>query len=236
LVKESYHKKPYPETISLILDSEKLEGNDIVMNLQGQTLLNAPRERVWAALNDPAVLARCIDGVETLERVADNRFEGAMNVKVGPVRARFTGTVELTEIDPPNSYVIVGEGKGGMAGFAKGKADVRLADQQTESGSAGTLLSYTAQSTVGGKLAQLGARLVEGAARTYAESFFGKLKDEVEGGPAEVPVEAIVENIASAQTRPEPSPASDSERGLPPVAWGALIAIAVILLITWLVW
>ncbi|MGL6042587.1 MAG: CoxG family protein, partial [Sandaracinobacteroides sp.] len=147
------------------------------MQLQGETVINAARGSVWAALNDPLVLARCIDGVETLERVGANRFEGVLNAKVGPVRARFSGGVELTELDPPNRYVLVGEGKGGVAGFAKGTAEVVL----TDTADGGTLLTYDARSQVGGKLAQLGTRLVEGAAKGYAEGFFTAFKAEVEG-------------------------------------------------------
>lgn len=160
------------------------------MDLQGETFIAAPRTRVWEALNDPAVLARCIDGVESLDRVADNRFEGRMNAKVGPVRAAFTGGIELSEIDPPNSYVITGEGKGGVAGFAKGRAEVALADEIFGDGSTGTRLSYRAQSTVGGKLAQLGTRLIEGTARGYADIFFQRLKAEVEAPAAHAPAAA----------------------------------------------
>ncbi len=130
------------------------------MHLEGQTAINATRDAVWAALNDPQVLARCIEGVERLERTGENRFEGALTAKVGPVKARFTGGIELTEVDAPNRYVIVGEGKGGVAGFAKGSAEVVLEDAPDGA----TLLRYDARSQVGGKLSQLGTRLVEGAA------------------------------------------------------------------------
>lgn len=154
------------------------------MKLSGETIIEAARADVWAALMDSDVLARAIDGVETLERVPEDegeaaRFEGAMNAKVGPVRARFTGQVAITEANPPQRYVIRGEGKGGVAGFAKGSAAVEL----EETGPGGpTKLSYAADSQVGGKLAQLGARLVEGAAKGYAERFFQNFKTIVENG------------------------------------------------------
>lgn len=207
------------------------------MHLTGRTVINADRAAVWAALNDPEVLARAIDGVEKLERVGDTRFEGVLNAKVGPVKARFTGGIELTEIDAPNRYVIVGEGKGGVAGFAKGSAEVVLEDAPE----GGTLLSYDARSQVGGKLAQLGTRLVEGAARGYAESFFAAFKAEVEGGPADAPGQALDEDAAKPDTAPAASEAdiradavaaaaaaaTDAGRGLPGWVWiGGLVLLA----------
>ena len=207
------------------------------MHLTGRTVINADRAAVWAALNDPEVLARAIDGVEKLERVGDTRFEGVLNAKVGPVKARFTGGIELTEIDAPNRYVIVGEGKGGVAGFAKGSAEVVLEDAPE----GGTLLSYDARSQVGGKLAQLGTRLVEGAARGYAESFFAAFKAEVEGGPADAPGQALDEDAAKPDTAPAASEAAiradavaaaaaaatDAGRGLPGWVWiGGLVLLA----------
>ncbi|MBS3962155.1 MAG: carbon monoxide dehydrogenase subunit G, partial [Sandarakinorhabdus sp.] len=138
------------------------------METQGQSIINASRESIWAALVDPVILARCIDGVESLDALGDNRFAGVLNARVGPVKARFTGTVEMTEMDPPNRYVLVGEGKGGVAGFARGSAEIILTDHP----GGATMLTYVARSQVGGKLAQLGTRLIEGTARAYAESFF----------------------------------------------------------------
>lgn len=153
------------------------------MEMTGETLIAAPRQAVWDALNDPAVLARCIEGVETLERSADDegrtRFDGKMNAKVGPVRATFAGGVTVTDPDPPHRYVLVGEGKGGVAGFAKGQAEVVL-----DAADGGTLLKYVVTSSVGGKLAQLGSRLIEGTAKAYAASFFERFKTEVEGPAA----------------------------------------------------
>lgn len=208
------------------------------MQLQGETVINAARDRVWAALNDPDVLARCIEGVETLDRAGDNRFEGVLNAKVGPVKARFSGGVELTEIDAPNRYVLVGEGKGGVAGFAKGSAEVVLSD----TGDGATLLRYDARSQVGGKLAQLGTRLVEGAARGYAEAFFAAFKAEVEGeaaGPAQgAPSDAVpgavapeaapgADEIMAAAVSAASNAATNSARGLPGWVWiGGLVLLA----------
>ena len=179
------------------------------MDLKGETQIAAPREAVWAALNDPDVLARCIDGVESLTRDGENRFQGKLNAKVGPVRATFTGAVTLEDLDPPNGYTLVGEGKGGVAGFAKGSAVVSLSEATAADGTSATLLTYHAKSTVGGKLAQLGARLIEGTAKAYAESFFAKLKLELEGPPP------VAESVEADET-PEGG-------GLSPMTWGLLI-------------
>lgn len=189
------------------------------MELTGETRIEAPRQAVWDALCDPAILARCIDGVERLDAVGDNRFDGVLNAKVGPVKARFAGGVELTEMDPPNRYVLVGEGKGGVAGFAKGSAEVVLAD----AGDGATLLTYVARAQVGGKLAQLGTRLIEGTAKGYASSFFERFKQEVEKpvAAAETPTTAL-------------QPASDAvaSKGLSPLLWvGGLVALVVLILL-----
>jgi carbon monoxide dehydrogenase subunit G len=205
------------------------------MHLAGQTIIKATRDTVWDALNDPDVLASCIDGVESLHRTDANRFEGALTAKVGPVKARFTGGLELTEVDAPNRYVIVGEGKGGVAGFAKGSAEVVLED--TPEG--GTLLRYDARSQVGGKLAQLGTRLVEGAARGYAEAFFAAFKAHVESAAdpqpaapqpaAEAPSAAVASeaDVRSAAVAAAAAAATDSRRGLPGWVWvGGLVILA----------
>jgi uncharacterized protein len=214
------------------------------MELQGETLIAAPRERVWTALNDPEVLRRCIDGVESLEKVGDNRFEGKLNAKVGPVRASFTGGVDLQDLDRPNGYTIVGEGKGGVAGFAKGSAEVKLADVTLPEGATGTRLTYVARSTVGGKLAQLGARLIEGTARGYAETFFARLKTEVEGPGSADSVDtdaraAVAADAAEIPTTlaPEgPMPpmvarGANGRAGVPPAVWAA--ALLLVGLVAW---
>ncbi|MCS6986158.1 MAG: carbon monoxide dehydrogenase subunit G [Sphingomonadaceae bacterium] len=187
------------------------------MELSGEERIAAPRAAVWAALNDPQVLARCIDGVETLEPDGENRFKGVLDAKVGPVRARFQGTVTLTDIEAPHRYTLIGEGKGGVAGFAKGSADVRL----TETDDGHTVLSWVAKAQVGGRLAQLGARLVEGAARGYAEGFFRRFRAIVEA-PAAAP--------AVAEAAPEPAP----ERGIPAWAWAGALVAGVLAVLLWL--
>jgi len=214
------------------------------MDLKGESLIAAPRDVVWAALNDPAVLARCIDGVESLTAAADatgaTRLDGKMNARVGPVRATFAGGVTLTEVDAPNRYVLVGEGKGGVAGFAKGTAEVTLVDADVD-GSAGTRLDYTVSSSVGGKLAQLGARLIEGTARGYAETFFTRFKAEVEtpagvDAPAvEIPVTSPQIEATAAIPGSEVLALHDAKRrtGLSPLVWGAALILIVIVVLIW---
>jgi carbon monoxide dehydrogenase subunit G len=146
------------------------------MNLEGSVDIAAPRETVWAALNDPEVLKACIPGCQSLEKTSDASFEAVVKQKVGPVSATFTGLVDLTDLNPPESYRISGEGKGGAAGFAKGGADVKLEEIE-----GGTRLTYNAEAKVGGKIAQLGARLIDGFAKGMAEKFFATFKAQVEG-------------------------------------------------------
>lgn len=196
------------------------------MELTGESRIEAPRLAVWAALNDETVLARCIDGVESLDRtVGDDgvpRFEGRMNARVGPVRAIFTGSIILTELDPPHRYVLVGEGKGGVAGFAKGQAEVVLDEDDDGSGGAATRLRYTVTSSVGGKLAQLGSRLIEGAAKGYAATFFERFKAIVE-----TPVEA------AAAADPVVEPVVPAAGGIPPLVWGGALILGVAALLLW---
>jgi carbon monoxide dehydrogenase subunit G len=135
----------------------------MAMTMNGEIQLNAPRDVVWARLNDPEVLKACIPGCEELEVTEDNGFRAVAKVKVGPISARFSGRVALSDLDPPNGYRIAGEG--GIAGFAKGGASVKLADKD-----GGTSLAYEVQ--IGGKLAQLGQRLISGTAKKLADQFF----------------------------------------------------------------
>ena len=144
------------------------------MDISGEFTIPAPRERVWVALNDPQVLARCIPGCEELQRTGENAFDAKMTAKIGPVKARFDTSIELSDINEPQSYTIYGQGKGGPAGFGKGAAQVVLEDQGTE-----TVLRYTADLQVGGKLAQIGSRLVGGAARKIANDFFSRFVEEL---------------------------------------------------------
>jgi len=149
------------------------------MQMQGQRSINASREAVWRALNDAEVLKACIPGCDELEKTSGTTFEASVVQKVGPMKARFKGSVELSDIVRGERYTITGEGKGGAAGFAKGGATVHLSDDEQ-----GTLLVYEAEAKVGGKLAQLGSRLIDGFARKMADEFFTRFQEAVEG-PAE---------------------------------------------------
>lgn len=150
------------------------------MELTGQHKIPASREKVWEALNDPELLKECITGCQRLEKVDDSHMTATVQAKVGPVKAKFDATVEIVDPVAPERYTLVGEGKGGVAGFAKGSADVAL----TEDGPDATILDYTARATVGGKLAQLGSRLVDSTAKKYAADFFAALSEKL-SGPAE---------------------------------------------------
>ncbi|MEM6487143.1 MAG: SRPBCC domain-containing protein [Pseudomonadota bacterium] len=176
------------------------------MELTGERMIAAERAAVWAALNDADVLASCIPGCEQMAWVGDNALEAQVTQKVGPVKAKFKGAVSLQDVVVEESYRLVGEGKGGAAGFAKGGAAVKLTDAE-----GGTLLSYTAEAKVGGKLAQLGSRLIDGFARKMADEFFDRFKSAVEGpqaaddtaeNGAEAPADAPA-TVAAPQT---PSP------------------------------
>lgn len=144
------------------------------MDMTGSVRIAATRDTVWQALNDAEVLARCIPGCETLEREGDDAFVAKVRAKIGPISAKFSGKVTLRDIDPGRAYTLVGEGNGGVAGFAKGEARVSLSDDDDD----GTLLAYTAKAQVGGKLAQLGARLVDAAAAKISDDFFAKFGAE----------------------------------------------------------
>jgi carbon monoxide dehydrogenase subunit G len=141
----------------------------MAMTMTGEVQLPADRNTVWTKLNDPEVLKSCIPGCEQLDRNAENEFQAVASVKVGPVKARWKGKVRLSDLDPPNSYRISGEGEGGVAGFAKGQATVSLGDKD-----GGTLLTYNVEAQIGGKLAQLGQRLINSAAKKTADDFFAK--------------------------------------------------------------
>ena len=220
------------------------------MDLSGEVTIFAPRAAVWAALNDPAVLARCIEGCESLVATAPDRFEGRVTAKVGPVRATFGGVVSIADAVPPARYRLIGEGKGGAAGFARGEADVTLA----EDAPATTRLSYAARATVGGKLAQLGGRLIEGTAKTYADRFFAALKAELEQGGASIPViaepaptlglaaepadigpDAAMAELVEEQPMLVPPIAPPEPRGGVPLAvWAGALAVLTLLLLAYL--
>ena len=141
----------------------------MALTMSGEVQLPADRATVWEKLNDPSVLRACVPGCEQLDKLSDCEFQAVAVTKIGPVKARWKGKVRLTDLDPPNGYRISGEGEGGVAGFAKGGALVSLADRD-----GGTLLSYTVDAQIGGRIAQLGQRLVVGASRKIADEFFTK--------------------------------------------------------------
>jgi carbon monoxide dehydrogenase subunit G len=166
------------------------------MDMTGEYRIAAPREAVWAGLNDPAILQACIPGCETLEKTGDNEFKATVRIKIGPVSARFGGKVTLTDLDPPNGYRIVGEGSGGAAGFAKGGATVNLTSEGSE-----TILRYKADAQVGGKLAQVGSRLIEGTSNKLAGEFFSAFAEKVQAGSVP-PIADALPGEASAATQP----------------------------------
>lgn len=178
------------------------------MELTGEQLIPAPRAKVWDALYDPDILRQCIAGCETVTKTSDTEFEATVQVKVGPVKAKFKGKVTLTDLDPPNSCTINGEAQGGVAaGFGKGNAKVQLAD--AENGA--TKLTYSVQAQVGGKLAQIGARLIDGVAAKMAEDFFAKFNQIVAAPQDAAQIAETAKDMANA----EPIAASASLDALP---------------------
>src|SRR5260370_29580589 len=153
------------------------------MEIKGEYKSAAPRDKFFAALNDPAILQACIPGCESLEKKSETEMKAKVRLRIGPVSANFAGKVTLSDIDPPNGYRISGEGQGGVAGFAKGGAVVTLRDD-----GGATVLDYNVDAQVGGKIPQVGARLIDGTARKLAAEFFGTLPPTIVGPPAPVPV------------------------------------------------
>ena len=194
------------------------------MEMTGHYQIPASREKVWAALNDPVVLKACIPGCEDLEKLSDTEMTATVKAKVGPVSATFTGNVTLSNLNPPKSCTITGEGKGGPAGFAKGGADVTLAEDD-----GATLLTYTAKAQVGGKLAQVGARLIDAAAKQMADQFFAAFAEKVGAEDGFAAVEHEVEEVIKiAEERAEVAAARGFLGG--PQMWG-LIALAVVVVV-----
>ncbi|WP_020590692.1 SRPBCC family protein [Kiloniella laminariae] len=144
------------------------------MEMEGQQLIPASQDKVWGALNDPEILQRSIPGCDSVEKTSDTELQASLTAKVGPVKAKFKGQVTLSDLDPPNGYTLTGEGKGGAAGFGKGQARVTLEQQDGQ-----TLLTYSVNAKVGGKLAQIGSRLVDAAAKKMADDFFAKFTEIV---------------------------------------------------------
>lgn len=193
------------------------------MDMSGSQQIAASRSAVWTALNDADVLKQCIPGCQTLEAGSDNSFTATVQAKVGPVSAKFAGKVTLTDIDPPNGYTLSGEGSGGVAGFAKGSAKVKLSDQD-----GGTLLSYDVKAQVGGKLAQIGARLIDGAAAKMAEDFFSRFKEVVMAREAAAAPQPADEASPVVKPSTPPQPATG---GLSPWLWAPGLVIMVLIVL-----
>ena len=208
------------------------------MEMTGEFRIPAPRQHVWEGLNNPQVLKQCIPGCQTLDKVSDTEFNGRVVASVGPVRATFSGKVTLSDLDPPLSYTINGEGSGGVAGFAKGGAKVNLAEDGVA-----TVLTYAVQAQVGGKLAQVGSRLIDGVARKMANDFFGHFAAAMAPEQAEpaaaapAPIEATPtapaarsEPLAAEGPLPMPPPRPEGPR-LPPAVWVTGLAVIIIVLL-----
>jgi len=209
------------------------------MDMTGERRIPAPRQTVWEALNDPEVLKASIPGCESLEKLSDTQMKAVAGIKLGPISARFTGNVLLSDIDAPNSYRISGEGQGGVAGFAKGGASVTLTDDAAD-----TLLSYQVNAQVGGKLAQLGARLIDASAKQMADAFFDRFSKQVQAmsAPAAAsaaPVAEFPAAQAAAILTPPPSAISiwalipREPYGLPLAFWigGGVFALMILLML-----
>jgi carbon monoxide dehydrogenase subunit G len=195
------------------------------MDMTGEVRIPAPRQKVWEALNDPAILKQCIPGCEEIEKLSPTELQAKVTAKVGPVKARFGGKVVLSDLDPPNGYKITGEGSGGAAGFAKGGATVHLTDD-----GGGTRLAYTVEAHVGGKMAQIGSRLIDATARKMADDFFNKLAAVVGGPTAPMPAETAAAPPAAAPVASSAPPPASSGR-LSPLVWvaGLVVIVAVLL-------
>lgn len=197
------------------------------MEFTGRYVLPAPPDVVWNALSDPAVLKTCIPGCQSLERVGDDRFDAVATLRIGPVKANFKAVIHQSERDPPRRCVLKGEGQGGVAGFARGEAEVTLTQEAD-----GTALSYLARANIGGKLAQVGQRLIDGAAKQVADDFFARFATQV----AATSFAARHEEAAPPpQSPPAEAPVaaeSGQREGLGPEIWViGLVAVIVVLLV-----
>ncbi len=179
------------------------------MEMKGEKIIFTAKQKVWEALNDPDQLLKAIPGAQSVEKIDDENLTATVKTKIGPISAKFSGKIKLSDIDPPNSYKLTGEGTGGAAGFAKGHAEVKLIDHED-----GTKLSYSVNASVGGKLAQIGQRLIDTAANKLADEFFGKFNE-------------ILSENKSDESKKEIS--DDDNNGITPSKWITSIIILVIL-------
>ena len=191
------------------------------MEMQGNRRLAVPQQQAWEALNDPEVLKVCIPGCDRVEATGENQYAIGMAVKIGPVSARFNGKITLVDVLPPNSYTLNFEGQGGPAGFGKGSAKVNLAPPAE---GAGCELTYTASAQVGGKIAQVGQRLIDGVARAMAEDFFRRFDEEMQRRHPQA--------YAAEAALPEPVAAATPRKGVPPWAW--VVGVVVVIAAIWL--
>ena len=205
------------------------------MEMQGSRHLAVPQQQAWDALNDPEVLKKCIPGCEKVEATGENQYAIGMAVKVGPVAARFTGRIQLLDVLPPNSYTLAFEGQGGPAGFGKGTAKVNLAPPAE---GAGCDLNYTATAQVGGKIAQVGQRLVDGVAKSMAEDFFRRFDEEMQrqhpeayAAEAAVAAAAPVPGAIGAAAAGIDGGALAAARRMPLWAWGVFAAAVILALL-----
>jgi len=202
------------------------------MKLSGEHLIPASQQTVWEALNDADMLRACLPGCETLEKVSDTEMTAKITTKIGPVKATFTGDVTLSDLNPPNGYKLSGEGQGGAAGFASGSASVNLSEQD-----GGTLLRYEVEARVGGKLAQIGSRLIDSVTKKLAAQFFTSLVEKLSPDDATdaEPQSAESTESAPATATPAAAAASAPKRGIPTPIWVIGIIGVVAVLILWAV-
>jgi uncharacterized protein len=179
------------------------------MEMTGEQLILLPQQRVWEALNDPGILKACIPGCESIEKVSDTEYKVLLTAAIGPVKAKFNGKLLLADLNPPHSYSIAFEGMGGAAGFGKGAAQVSLLPEHN-----GTLLTYKATASVGGKLAQIGSRLIDGVAKKMADDFFAKFNATVAPAPG-----------------PAAGPTGEARRGVSAWAWVASAIVVLLILL-----
>lgn len=188
------------------------------MELTGERVIPASVATTWSALNDPEILKSCIAGCESIERTGENTMTAVVALKVGPVSARFKGNIAMTNVNAPNGYTLNFDGQGGVAGFGKGSADVAL----TEQGPAQTLLTYNARATVGGKMAQIGSRLIDATAGKITEDFFKAFEAHLQASAAPAQAAAVPAAVAA--------PSTDADAGLGRLWWliGGVVVLAVV--------